>query len=206
MSLFSWFSRKPAPPKAKPRSGGAEPSGLMNADATVPLAPGRPGQPLLEPNPPEHAANRKNERMERRELLYTVVRDAMAVAMVNVPVIPLHHQTLQDRGGNRLFLAARGHNVPKALLERDVTQPMQEWPEMQDTLLELYRNHPVERGVCELLVDLLAHVHCEWPDAAAGPAAPTSCCSTCRADAFRVVRWRRLVNCGSEPHRFRIPS
>ena len=77
MSLFSWFSRKPAPPKAKPRSAGAEPSGLLNADATVPLAPGRPGQPLLQPVPPEHAANRKNERMERRELLYTVVRDAM---------------------------------------------------------------------------------------------------------------------------------
>ena len=82
MSLFSWFSRKPAPPKAKPRSAGAEPSGLLNADATVPLAPGRPGQPLLQPVPPEHAANRKNERMERRELLYTVVRDAMVRAGV----------------------------------------------------------------------------------------------------------------------------
>lgn len=82
MSLFSWFSRKPAPPKAKPRSAGAEPSDLLNADATVPLAPGRPGQPLLQPIPPEHAANRKNERMERRELLYTVVRDAMVRAGV----------------------------------------------------------------------------------------------------------------------------
>ena len=63
---------------------GAEPSGLLNADATVPLAPGRPGQPLLQPVPPEHAANRKNERMERRELLYTVVRDAMVRAGVFV--------------------------------------------------------------------------------------------------------------------------
>ena len=34
MSLFSWFSRKPAPPKPRPA---AEPSGLLNADATVPL-------------------------------------------------------------------------------------------------------------------------------------------------------------------------
>ena len=56
MSLFSWFSRKPAPPKPRPM---AEPSGLLNADATVPLSPGRQGKPLLEPVPPEHAANRK---------------------------------------------------------------------------------------------------------------------------------------------------
>ncbi|HNZ92085.1 MAG TPA: hypothetical protein PKM82_12840, partial [Acidovorax sp.] len=72
MSLFSWFSRKPLP--SKPRRP-IEPSGLLNADATVPLAPGR--KPALEPVPVDPAANRKNERMERRELLYTVVRDAM---------------------------------------------------------------------------------------------------------------------------------
>ena len=44
MSLFSWFSRKPSP--SKPRSP-IEPSGLLNADATVPLAVGR--NPALEP-------------------------------------------------------------------------------------------------------------------------------------------------------------
>jgi len=59
------------------------------------------------------------------------------------------------------FLAARGHKVPKALLERDVTQPMQEWPEMQETLLDVYHNHPTERGVCELLVDLDEGIQ-EW--------------------------------------------
>ena len=79
MSLFSWFSRKPSP--SKPRSP-IEPSGLLNADATVPLAVGR--NPALEPRPVEHAANRKNERMERRELLYSVVRDAMVKAAKNV--------------------------------------------------------------------------------------------------------------------------
>ena len=102
MSLFSWFSRKPAPPKAKPRSAGAEPSGLLNADATVPLAPGRPGQPLLQPVPPEHAANRKNERMERRELLYTVVRDAMVRAGVLSASYKFKVLSLDQRG--RQFL------------------------------------------------------------------------------------------------------
>lgn len=102
MSLFSWFSRKPAPPKAKPRSAGAEPSGLLNADATVPLAPGRPGQPLLQPVPPEHAANRKNERMERRELLYTVVRVAMVRAGVLSASYKFKVLSLDQRG--RQFL------------------------------------------------------------------------------------------------------
>ena len=102
MSLFSWFSRKPAPPKAKPRSAGAEPSGLLNADGTVPLAPGRPGQPLLQPVPPEHAANRKNERMERRELLYTVVRDAMVRAGVLSASYKFKVLSLDQRG--RQFL------------------------------------------------------------------------------------------------------
>ena len=102
MSLFSWFSRKPAPPKAKPRSAGAEPSGLLNADATVPLAPGRPGQPLLQPVPPEHAANRKHERMERRELLYTVVRDAMVRAGVLSASYKFKVLSLDQRG--RQFL------------------------------------------------------------------------------------------------------
>ena len=73
MSLFSWFSRKPSPPKPHPAG---EAQGVLGADATVPLVPGRPVPP---PNP---AANRKNERIERRELLYLVVRDAMVRASV----------------------------------------------------------------------------------------------------------------------------
>ena len=59
------------------------------------------------------------------------------------------------------FLAARGHAVPKVLLERDVTQPPQEWPEMQEVLLDVYRSFPAERQVCELLVDLDEGVQ-EW--------------------------------------------
>ena len=99
MSLFSWFTRKPAP--AKPRSP-AEPSGLLNADATVPLQVGRQGKPLVQPLAPEHAANRKNERMERRELLYTVVRDAMVRAGVLSASYKFKVLSLDQRG--RQFL------------------------------------------------------------------------------------------------------
>ena len=99
MSLFSWFTRKPAP--AKPRSP-AEPSGLLNADATVPLQVGRQGKPLVQPLAPEHAANRKNERMERRELLYTVVRDAMVRASVLSASYKFKVLSLDQRG--RQFL------------------------------------------------------------------------------------------------------
>lgn len=101
MSLFSWFSRKPV--AAKPRPAAAEQaSGLLNADATVPLA-GRQGRPLVEPAaPPDHAANRKNERMERRELLYTVVRDAMVRAGVLSASYKFKVLSLDQRG--RQFL------------------------------------------------------------------------------------------------------
>ena len=59
------------------------------------------------------------------------------------------------------FLARHGHAVPRELLERDVTEPPKEWPEFQNTLLEVYRRHPTERQVCELLVDLDEGVQ-EW--------------------------------------------
>ena len=99
MSLFSWFSRKPAPPKSRPS---AEPYGLLNADATVPLTSGREGKPPVAAVPPDHAANRKNERMERRELLYSVVRDAMVRAGVLSASYKFKVLSLDQRG--RQFL------------------------------------------------------------------------------------------------------
>ncbi len=99
MSLFSWFSRKKPPSRPRPA---AEPTGLLDADATVPLMPGRSGRPVAPPAPVEHAANRKNERMERRELLYTVVRDAMVRASVLSAGYKFKVLSLDQRG--RQFL------------------------------------------------------------------------------------------------------
>ena len=94
MSILSWFTRKSAPVPAR----NMEPSGLLNPEATIPLVPGLYGRQMPEPAAPEHAANRKNERMERRELLYTVVRDAMVRAGVLSASYKFKVLSLDQRG------------------------------------------------------------------------------------------------------------
>lgn len=72
MSFLNWFNKKPpAKPPAEQES-----SGLSHMDATVPYQPAgkSSGKPMLAPG---SAANRKTERLERRELLYAVVRQSM---------------------------------------------------------------------------------------------------------------------------------
>lgn len=73
MSIFNWFTNKqPAKMVSAPES-----SGLGHIDATVPLVPHDRLRVKIAPPSVSHAANRKTERLERRELLYSVVRDAM---------------------------------------------------------------------------------------------------------------------------------
>jgi len=56
------------------------------------------------------------------------------------------------------FLAVRGaghgFTVPAALLDRDLREPAPPSPELQDTLVAIYRDHPGPRAIAELLVDL----------------------------------------------------
>ena len=100
MSILSWFTRKPVPAGVR----NLEPSGLLNADATVPLVPGRDGRELQERPPADHTANRKGERMERRELLYTVVRDAMVRAGVLSASYKFKVLSLDQRGSQFLVM------------------------------------------------------------------------------------------------------
>jgi hypothetical protein len=72
MSLLNWFSSKKSP---EPQLSVMPSSGMSRMESTKPFnhqARGGTGQP----------ANRKQERMERRELLYAVVREAMVRAGV----------------------------------------------------------------------------------------------------------------------------
>ncbi len=52
------------------------------------------------------------------------------------------------------YLAGHGYAVPRPLLERDVTQPVEPSPELQRILIDVYRNDPTVGEVCERLVDL----------------------------------------------------
>ena len=51
------------------------------------------------------------------------------------------------------YLTGHGHDVPEALLTRDVTQPLDPSPEVQQILIKIYRKHPILSRVCERLVD-----------------------------------------------------
>lgn len=78
MSIFSWLS----PKKAEPQRATSDSSGLGHTDATVPL--GQSDRLRVKPaqTSENHVANRKTERLERRELVYNVVRDSMTRAGV----------------------------------------------------------------------------------------------------------------------------
>ena len=52
------------------------------------------------------------------------------------------------------FLAVRGFHVPEDVLHRDLTKPLQPSPELQATLVEVYRGEPTIAEFCERLVDL----------------------------------------------------
>jgi len=59
------------------------------------------------------------------------------------------------------YLARRNYEVPNHLLQRDVTQPVPSSPELQRTLVDIYRNDSALAEFCERLVDLDEGVQ-EW--------------------------------------------
>jgi tryptophan 2,3-dioxygenase len=74
---------------------------------------------------------------------------------------PAVYERLERRFGERTlfdsflrYLAANGYDLPEAALNRDVTAPPREWPQVQRVLIDIYRNDAAKRQICELLVDL----------------------------------------------------
>ena len=51
-------------------------------------------------------------------------------------------------------LAREGYAVPRELLERDATRPLEPSPALQEELVKLYRRDPALSELCERLVDL----------------------------------------------------
>lgn len=52
------------------------------------------------------------------------------------------------------FLVRAGFEVPGALLDRDVTAPVEPSEPLREILLEVYRSHPEGAAICERMVDL----------------------------------------------------
>lgn len=100
MSLFNWFSKKPPPRQSLP----VESSGLSHVDATEPWASAGKGHARGPVTPPGSAANRKSERLERREMLYSVVREAMIRVGVLSSSYKFKVLSLDSRGRQYLIM------------------------------------------------------------------------------------------------------
>ena len=114
MSILDWFSKKPAPTPVP------ESSGLGHADATEPYSPSGKPRARGPVTPPGTAANRKHERLERRELLYAVVRETMIKAGVLSSSYKFKVLSLDSRGRQYLImmdLARPFANEPGRLAE-----------------------------------------------------------------------------------------
>ena len=76
MSFLSWFGKK----GPNLETALSEPSDMGQVDATLPIHRSQPATAVPERNPV--SSPRRNERLERRELLYGVVRESMTAAGV----------------------------------------------------------------------------------------------------------------------------
>lgn len=99
MSLFQWFSKKSS--AISPTE--VESSGLAHVDATVPFTHSSRGRARV-PDVPGSAANRKNERLERRELLYGIVRESMTRVGVLSSSYKFKVLSLDSRGRQYLIM------------------------------------------------------------------------------------------------------
>ncbi len=99
MSLFNWFKKKP--PLA--RQMDVDSSGMGPADATVPFHASGKGQGRTAP-PSVPGANRKSERLERREMLYAVVRESMIRVGVLSSSYKFKVLSLDSRGRQYLIM------------------------------------------------------------------------------------------------------
>ena len=59
------------------------------------------------------------------------------------------------------YLSRRGYHVPTTVLNRDVSQPYEPNAEVQDVLIDVYRNNPAEALLLEALVDIDEGIQ-EW--------------------------------------------
>jgi hypothetical protein len=108
MSFLNWFSRKPAGPVAD----AGESSGLGHADATQPIYnAAHPKLRTAVPTTGPHS-QRRNERLERREMLYAIVRECMTQAGVLSSQYKFKVLSLDSRGREYLVMVDLPRDTP----------------------------------------------------------------------------------------------
>lgn len=98
MSLFHWFSKKKSHPAT---TVPPDSSGLAHVDATLPM---RSAQDVRHKDVQGSAGNRKTERLERREMLYAIVRECMTRAGVLSASYKFKVLSLDSRGRQYLIM------------------------------------------------------------------------------------------------------
>jgi tryptophan 2,3-dioxygenase len=100
--------------------------------------------------------------------LEAVLGSKRAAALERYPAGSAHRRGIEGRFAAPTvwdaFLAClsqNGYPVPRALLTRDVTQPIVPDPELQRVLIDIYRRDPATAQICERLVDLDEGIQ-EW--------------------------------------------
>lgn len=117
MSLFNWFSSKESPKNVLPD---ADTSGLGHIDATIPFQPY--DRRVVNTQPvPGGKDNRRSGRMERRELLYAVVRESMVGVGVLSSKYKFKVLSLDSRGNQYLIMMDLSKQfAPEPHLLRDI--------------------------------------------------------------------------------------
>ena len=166
MSLFRWFSRK-----AQVHPPVAESSGLGHIDATLPFNHSGKSRAKGANSVPGSAANRKNERLERRELLYAVVRESMTRAGLLSTSYKFKVLSLDSRGRQYLIMmdmARQNVGDPQRLadMETHIAKVAKSRHDILVTAVYWRVNEHVTAG--------LAHTASATPAVAAAAAAPVA--------------------------------
>jgi hypothetical protein len=170
MSILNWFSKKPPVRHPLPEQS----SGLGHVDATLPFGPSGKGRARGHSKPPGSAANRKSERLERREQLYSEVREAMIKAGVLSSSYKFKVLSLDSRGRQYLIMMdlARqyaGETTRLAEIEAVIAQNAKNRHDILVTAVYWRVNEHVTAGLTRPVS--VAHVARSNPEVVAPPAA-----------------------------------
>jgi hypothetical protein len=206
MSLFSWFAKK----ESKVAVSTEESSGLGHVDATVPIMPSSRMKMKVAPSAAATAANRKTERLERRELLYGVVRESMTRAGVLAASYKFKVLSLDPRGQQYLVMMdlanqSAGDTNRLAEIEALIAQGAKTRHNIEVTAVYWRVNEHVTTGLTKPRAPTPASarvVPLKPPGAAAAPAARPAAPRTPQFEplqADEVEAFKRALSTASRP-------